>query len=75
MSEFPKEKGELPSTPNRGEGTAETSFTEGGIPETPTPENILSEEDQKKELEKAEKDKTKMGAYKSKRSLGQKRTN
>ena len=27
-----------------------------GIPETPTPENILSEEDQEKVLEKAEKD-------------------
>ena len=35
MSKLPKEKSGLP-TPNRGEGTAETSFTEGGIPETPT---------------------------------------
>ena len=53
---LPKEKSWLPGTPNRGEGTAETSFTEGGIPETPTQENILSEEERQKVLEKAEKD-------------------
>ena len=48
MPLIPKEKSGLPGTPNRGPRYEETSFTKGGIPETPTPENILSEEDQKR---------------------------
>ena len=52
MSEFPKEKSGLPPP----KGTAETSFMSGKRPEAPTQENILSEEDKEKVLEKAEED-------------------
>ena len=69
MSEFPKEKSGLPRTPNRGPRSEETSFTEGGIPETSTPENTLSEEDQEKVSGKGrERRKTKMAECKSKSS-------
>ena len=47
---------------------------EGGIPETPTPENMLSEEDQEKVLKQAEKDiKRQMAECKSKSSFGAKK--
>ena len=68
---FLKKKSGLPPP----KGTAETSFTEGKIPEAPTQENILSEEDKEKVLEKAEKDIKNMAECKNKSSLGQKRTN
>ena len=66
---FLKKKSGLPPP----KGTAGTSFTEGKIPEAPTQENILSEEDKEKVLEKAEKDIKKYGRMQKQKFFGAKK--